>query len=71
MGGDLFVLGCIGILFFFDEKYYTAMIVLAGLLVAFMGMVLNHRGEVKASGFVMLASLWLLTLIIEFHGGRI
>jgi PAS domain S-box-containing protein len=66
MGIAILVLGGAGLLFFFAEKRFTSIVLLVSLLVAAIGMFLNRRGLIKASGFVMLVFLWLSTVALTF-----
>jgi len=71
MGAALAVLGTLGILFVFAEKLVTSAIFLIGILITIGGMILNRRGYVKASGVVMLATLWSMTIIMSSLSGGV
>jgi len=64
MGAAILVLGGIGVIFFFVEKLITSAIVSMGLVATIIGMILNRQGKVKTAGFVMLAFLWTLTVMM-------
>lgn len=69
MGGAMLVLGALGVLFFFVEKIITSAILGVGILVVIVGMILNHRGQVKASGIFMIAFLWGMTVLMTMLSG--
>lgn len=64
MGVAILVLGVVGILFFFAEKFITSIIVISALLVVVLGMIMNRQGWVKTAGIIMLVSLWFFTLVM-------
>ena len=69
MGSALVVLGTFGILFVFAEKLVTSIILLLGVLITLGGMILNRRGYVKSSGVTLLATLWVITMIMSSLSG--
>ena len=64
LGFAILVLGGVGLTFFFAEKIFTSIVLLTGLLATILGMVLNRRGLVKASGNLILFSLWFATVLL-------
>ena len=62
--GAVLVLGGLGVLFFFDEKLITSLILAGALLIAIVSGVLNRRGFVKAAGIIMIVFLWSLTVLM-------
>ena len=71
LGFAILVFGGIGLIFFFEEKVITSIVLATGLLVAISGMALNHRGWVRASGLVMLFSLWVITVTLSVFSSGI
>jgi len=69
MGAGMLLLGVLGLLFFFAEKTMTSIILSAGFLVVIIGMFLNRRGQVKASGIFMIVFLWSLTVLMALLSG--
>src|SRR5512139_4005118 len=69
MGAALVVLGIAGIVFIFAEKLLTTAILLTSVLITVGGMALNRRGYLKASGVLLLATLWSMTILISSLSG--
>jgi len=69
MGGAMLGLGALGVLFFFTEKIITSFILAAGFLIVIAGVSLNRRGQVKASGILMIGFLWVLTVLMTMLSG--
>ncbi len=66
MGIAIIVLGGVGILFFFAEKLFTSIILLAGLLVTFSNVILNRRGWVRTASVITLVFFYILTVLMAF-----
>jgi hypothetical protein len=58
------ILGSLGVLSFFEEKFVVSMIVVASLCPMISGFYLNQRGLVKASGMVVLVFLWITIAVL-------
>ena len=71
MGAALLILGSAGILFIFAEKIVTTLIVITGVLITVVGMSLNRRGYVKASGITMLIAFWCMAVLMSSLSGGI
>lgn len=70
IGMALILLGGIGILFVFAQKSITSLIVGVSVLTIVASMVLNRRGYIRAAIFLVLAVMWLITVvIISLSGG--
>jgi PAS domain S-box-containing protein len=67
----LIVLGGIGILFVFAEKIIASLIVGMSVLTILMSMVLNRHGYIRAGISLVLAVMWLLTVLITSLSGGI
>jgi PAS domain S-box-containing protein len=71
MGGAMLVLGALGVLFFFVERIVTSMILGVGILITVVGILLNRRGQVRASGILMIVFLWGMTVLMATLSGGI
>jgi len=70
MGGAVVILGALGLLFVFKEKFVTSLILCIAFVVILTGMILSRRGHVKANGVLMLVLLWAVTVFMaSFSGG--
>jgi PAS domain S-box-containing protein len=70
-GAALILLGGIGILFVFSQKVIASIIVGVAVLTIAASMVLNRRGYIKAGIALVLAVMWLLTVVITSLSGGI
>lgn len=71
IGAALLVAGILGIPFIFEEKFVISIILVTSLALVVIGMALNRRGHVKASGLLILAPLWFITTIMACISGGI
>ncbi len=70
IGAAILILGPVGLAFFFTETVLTSFIVLIGFLSIFISIILNRRGQMAASGILILGTLWSLTVfMLTFSGG--
>jgi len=70
MGAAILIFSPIGLAFFFTETALTSFIMLIGFLSIVISMILNRRGQMAASGILMLGTLWSLTVfMLTFSGG--
>jgi len=71
MGSAVLVLGTMGVLFIFAEKLVTSTILVVGFLITLIGIFMNRRGQVQASGIFMLGFLWVMTVVMATISGGI
>lgn len=64
LGAGIVLLGGTSVLFFFQEKFFSSIFMLAGLAATCLSMVLNRRGQVQNAGIVLLFSFWSLTVLM-------
>ncbi|MFT3891343.1 MAG: ATP-binding protein [Anaerolineales bacterium] len=70
MGGAILILGVLGVLFFFDEKLVSSVVMGLGLMTVIAGMFLSRRGSVRIGSILTLFILWCLTIVMTvFSGG--
>jgi len=65
------ILGTLGVIFIFREKTITGIVVAIGVLTVLGAMILNHRGNVRASGIFLLTALWGVTVFLLYVSGGI
>ncbi len=71
MSAALLALGFMGVVFVFAEKLITTLIILSGILITMGSMILNRLGHVKASGVVLLGTLWGTTILMASLSGGV
>ena len=71
MGGVVAILGTLGVLFVFEEKRVTSLILVFTFLLIIAGMIINRRGYVKANGILILSGLWGMTVLMTSLSGGI
>ncbi len=71
MGGVVAILGTLGVLFVFEEKRVTSLILVIAFIVVIAGMNMNRRGYVKANGILILSGLWGTTVLMTSLSGGI
>ncbi|MBN8579714.1 MAG: GAF domain-containing protein [Anaerolineae bacterium] len=62
--GGILLIGGLAVLFFFNEKFFSSIFMLAGLATTSLSMVLNRRGQVQSAGIILLLSFWILTVLM-------
>lgn len=64
------LLGSFGVIFIFNRKDISTIMIVGGIVTVLGAMVLNHRGWVRTSGIFLLIALWGTTVfLISISGG--
>jgi hypothetical protein len=64
------LLGSFGVIFIFNRKDISTIMIVGGIVTILGAMVLNHQGWVRTSGIFLLATLWGTTVfLISISGG--